>query len=403
MSAQSLSILVYNTNLRTGDRFNFKSLKWKKVLAQQEPKRVPWNAVKSSWTERPQLEQADWRGRTELPHVLLAVHRKLDGKRFNEWWPRMKDMLRGAGLLSYAILPPGKGRGAPSSWSEKSALAAQWVLAYVSSDTYSIVPLDCRQDAYALLRLLRQFTGPFRFMDLPRELRDHIYKILLIKSTDPKEARCIAQCIDVIDTHPMNYFLRRRLFRPARRPSLIHVSHQVRTEALHIYYAKNAFCMQLGRHTVGGNNNAAAIIARWAKQVGIETLGELRDLTVNIKCFHEQVIDIRVTYSPEKGLSHQVDGHETRSSESHREHSRTIRQQCIKYEQKQKRTRMDEYLSVIEERRKRKGGDGRTVIDYFTADPDALRLAYWGPPGHFEEDSVTFVEDEADRLTWVMW
>jgi len=111
-------------------------------------------------------------------------------------------------------------------------------------------------------------TKHFRFLDLPPELRNYIYELALIHSTDTK---------------PLKIYRRRRPSQGHRQ--LLGVSKQLRHEALLIYYSQNHFLF----------NSTPSDLHAWLQVIGLSVVRCLMGLTLETrtKCWAYCIVELR--------------------------------------------------------------------------------------------------------------
>ena len=121
-------------------------------------------------------------------------------------------------------------------------------------------------------------------LKLPAELRNQIYELVL--SPDPGEVVEVQEHERWYDT--ANAYLRpyaRRdgwLVQPSSAPALLNVNHQIRSEALTIYYKVSTFTASFGSHLHMGFIRTAV---SWLKEIGSENAARISEFVVR---FQEQ-------------------------------------------------------------------------------------------------------------------
>lgn len=163
--------------------------------------------------------------------------------------PRVQDRLEELELLTY-VMGHASQRSDSETWYDDTT-AIKVILPYVSQDILRRWRPAYPITASNLMALLITACQPFRFIDLPRDIRNLVYEHLVGYNGDIVEpAGWVA--IDHSPFYKMSKVTRpyyvdevdgtgRRVKRPSKMRNLSAVSTQIRNEALKIYYSRNRF------------------------------------------------------------------------------------------------------------------------------------------------------------------
>ncbi|KAK5138138.1 hypothetical protein LTR08_004833 [Meristemomyces frigidus] len=172
----------------------------------------------------------------------LATSRLYEGN-YNEWRPCIDKLLRSHELQHML-----------TEW--QSAGAADLIAQHVQpAFLHRAIPYAARCDARRLLRLLQQHATPFRFFDLPPELRNRVYDLLLPEGT-PTEIS-------------------------SRRPVITQASQQLRAETLPIYFAASRFVVDVNHKA--NVEQYTERVREWAKLTGPTQLKALCSVTLRVR------------------------------------------------------------------------------------------------------------------------
>lgn len=163
---------------------------------------------------------------------------------YAEWRANINSMLRRFNLLGVSVTP----------WDP--AYAADLIAEQVQPSLLArAVPSTKRCDPVLLLRRLEEATRPFRFMELPAELRVHIYELLLRE----------------VEVTPIR----------SQRPAITQASQQLREEALPVYYEVSRFAVEydLRTRSLGG---CAAEVRKWAETIRPARLKLVREVRLRL-------------------------------------------------------------------------------------------------------------------------
>ncbi|KAK4888470.1 hypothetical protein LTR27_012635 [Elasticomyces elasticus] len=206
---------------------------------------------------------------------------------------------------------------------------------------------------HVLLGRLKGACKPFRFFDLPREVRDKVYGQLL------PQGRSIWE----LDT-------KLNLNRPRVMKIMSATSSQLRKECAEFYYSQNH--IELMDEWCYGNQ--LDDVQRWADAVGMANLRHLRHLTGFYYKFD-------ITYSADSGL-----------------HVGLV--DCCDCDQEDATDTAMEYCALIEQRKAKEGWESTGIIEYLLSDPDALRSAICGPPDYVQDPEAEIDEHDAYQVAY---
>ena len=168
-------------------------------------------------------------------------------------------------------------------WKEKSKLAATLITMLVNPEIIPRVPVHERSSATLLMQRLETMSTHVRFFDLPAELRNRIYKFTLADGKGTIHVR----------------------MKTAEYPVITKISHQMRSEALPIFYSSSTFELQYDNTTP----SVAATAHRWVTNVVRDHVIYLRSVSVKFSLRqgvlrrHLTQQEIRFTLNTVKGLS----------------------------------------------------------------------------------------------------
>ena len=221
---------------------------------------------------------------------LLSKSGVLYGTNFSEWKERVISILQIQGLEGY-LLEGGHSSNSQDEakkCSDGSGLATVIIIALVNPGIIDRIPASERSRPWLLMQRLEIITSQFRFLDLPAELRNRIYNLVLADSD--------RVTITLKTKHTTGY------------PAITKISRQIRSEVLPIFYCATTFELLFHSTSPG----IAGVAQQWARNVVRDWLKQLRNLSVSIRINKVGITsgehayikhqEIRFTLTPEEGL-----------------------------------------------------------------------------------------------------
>ena len=245
----------------------------------------------------------------------------LYGPNFVEWKERMMAILRLQDLDLHIIEGDGQSR--------RSGSIAYFIRMHVNPEIVKRVPIHELSNARLLMQRLESISTSFRFLDLPAELRNEIYKFVL------------GDC----DRHKLRD--QRTVPQPKVSfgyPPITKISRQIRAEALPIFYASSVFIFDSDKTGM----QVATTLQRWMAEVAGEQVRHLTSVSVGLEIKYSgtthQVMkgEVQFTYTAKTGLRVRYPDNLTASS----------------------KTKLDELIGSTEKLAKVFGtpNDGRTML-----------------------------------------
>ncbi|KAK3719257.1 hypothetical protein LTR37_004476 [Vermiconidia calcicola] len=267
---------------------------------------------------------------------------KLHESNFPTWIKTVERVLRECGLwtgVRYPCKPYVKlTEQRQDDDDRKDVWAVNIMLMYIDPYFLAREPIDKPVTGYDLLRQVEKGATPFRFLDLPRELRHHVYEYA---APDGEE-------------HQEFVHGRRGISRPRAVRHLCSVSQEFREQFLRLYYSKYRFGVILLHH------HGPEALQEWVELAGLRPLQYMRDLKV-VMTYHKGYFDtVRVTFSPSTGLEARV-------------------QENCDWDYPDWTDKPQAHATSIEKRKRKQGWKGTGVFEFFTIGADGLREAIYGP------------------------
>jgi hypothetical protein len=230
-----------------------------------------------------------------------------------------------------------------------------------------------RRKAHDLVQQVKNRLQPFRFLDLPLELREIIYGMALDTSEHSEFYEYGFQDYFGLLPPMTNRVQALRIteYQPCRtrNPSLLHVNRQVRSEAGKIYFRGNQFELWIdNKYSVW----TLLEVKLWLETIVGDFAVHLRDVRVHVgqladkRHFLKRVIQARF---------HQSHGLQITGSEDPWDlDDQDDPPEDLEFHD------MPAYVATLEKNRIARGQKGEVIVDFFTADLDAFFRAWYGPP-----------------------
>lgn len=221
------------------------------------------------------------------------------------------------------------------------------VLTYVNPIFLASQPIDRPVTLHELFGILENGAKPFRFLDLPRELRNNIYELMVDSGKHYEE-------LQVVKVWPNS----RRDWGVVRSPivcSLCAVSAEFREEVSKFHYSSNSF------HVVSdwGRDGSPEDIREWANVVGRHDLSRLRNLNAKFGYYKVSFDSFHVAFVPEMGL-------------------RAEAWKVVDYDYSRVDESLNNHVGMIKRHQEIERYNSTGVFEFFTLDPDSLRRAIHG-------------------------
>lgn len=173
------------------------------------------------------------------------------------------------------------------------------------------VPSSARFDAWLLMRHLERISTQFRFLDLPAELRNRIYK-LTFSQEFVVQTKCAATTKNC--------------------PAIAEVSRQIRHEALPLFYSTTTFIF----NDRPSRSKLVRSVESWIMNVVGERTKDLRSVLVQLPVVKKKArgytltpIDMGITLRIKQGLTVKCSSELTASSQSRlQDHVASVKQAC---------------------------------------------------------------------------
>jgi hypothetical protein len=257
----------------------------------------------------------------------------------------------------------------------------------IGSAVVRCMSAEQRRTAHDLLQQVKHRHDAFRFLDLPPELSEMIYDMVLDSSEHSKLYE-----YGFCEWHgllpPMAnrvQALRITNYMPCRTrdPSLLHVSRQVRSESGKIYFGRNQFEIWIDNKYSCWPLQEVVL---WFDTMVGDFATHLRDVRVHVgaladkRHFLKHVIQARFHQSHGLQITgsddswHLDDQDDPPSDEPFHD--------------------MPAYVATLEKNRIARGQKGEVIVDFFTADVEAFFRAWYGPLRQRQPRQIAAESDE---------
>ena len=179
--------------------------------------------------------------------------------------------------------------GGPGASSERNSRSVAGIIcALVKPELYRRVPKNERTDPKRTMQLLEKLSCQFRFLDLPIELRSHIYEMVL--------------------TPQYHVIIKPLEGKTSQYHAITRTSRQIRQEVLSMFYTLSAFelkfCSLNSQYEITAH--AAVDIRRWIKNVVQDNVKRLTTVSlttrINATTLPETLREICFTCKASEGL-----------------------------------------------------------------------------------------------------
>jgi hypothetical protein len=341
----------------------------------------------------------------DAPDASMDSGRLYEGN-FDEWlsktYPHLGLTAEVSRHLVNLVLRP---QSEANQYQTSSILATHSILSMVWRDFLrrQKLPAGHCRTVLDLLRQLNKGCATFRFFDLPLELREMIYGILLESSDCYDEQQGIQ---GTLPSKPNRVIpisnVRLSLRSPTRSgsPHLLHVSRQVRSEAGKLYFGSKQFEIYINPdHSICAQTE----VQMWLKTIVGDFAAHLRDVSVHLihdaRRYNRHYTTIHAQFGQSHGLQITVS---TQSCNYALDvHRRGIPRHFFD---------LPAYVADLEEKRIARNQRGEIIAEFFE-DWDTLRTARAGPHEKLEllpgTSDYVWRECEPDdpdgRLCEVLW
>lgn len=189
-------------------------------------------------------------------------------------------------------------------WLRDDTWAANIMPMHISPATLARYDLPRPISSHELLRRLKKGPKPFRFLDLPREIRDEIIREAIVEKRSSVASHCRLHGYEDIEFPPQQIEL---LEIDAGGdfsdyvPGLLEVSRQVREEASAIFWKENHFSMRFDTRDANGIDPLKEMCA-WAKNRSADHLNSIREFSLRVDWGRKLQSTLHLKYRPEHGM-----------------------------------------------------------------------------------------------------
>ncbi|KAK4499259.1 hypothetical protein PRZ48_009772 [Zasmidium cellare] len=319
----------------------------------------------------------------------LSRHRRLDRQvdvlddyNFEQWIITMESILRKLGLWTHAKHPYLAHLKLDEDWADDWLRDDVWatniMLMHIEPSTLIRYDLPRPLTSSELLYKLSEGPNPFRFLDLPREIRDEITRLVVVKQPFMKSvlrqdgSEFIREDDDLGKIELMEDFA---------IPQMMQVNRQIRHEASTIYWQENHFRLfycSPSRQTWA----PFKALRRFKKRIDAEGLLNLRELSLDVRYYKDWQTHAHVKYRPDTGLQAEV---RPASAGSH---------DCLTGAEDVRRR--DAYCAKMHQRQADGDFEGNGVFDFFLDDTREFKAMLWGRPTKRVKGSASLERVECD-------
>lgn len=276
----------------------------------------------------------------------------------------MQKVLEKLGLWTYVKHPWLARLQLGEDWEEEVEKMDTWatniLLMHIVPNTLARYNLPRPLTAPQLIKRLAKGPEPFRFLDLPRELRDRVYEFCLVVCPSDFQGRNVPdKSVSTKDSAPHQARIAFETdgedpFLSTQHP-LLHLSRQLRRECVPMYWKQNTWRIYLPAKSHFSRYDPFAALYHfkaWVNKIGMDQLRHIRDLEVVVDFWWKdggrEDERIRLRYIEGSGL----------------------RVNYVNVGKEERQLELDWRFAVADLRARENGWKGEAIIDYFMNAPD---------------------------------